>query len=206
HIAGRGPSGRATGHPPAAMRYQKARMPPIAAEMVANTEKDPVDFKENSPAEKQEPVWLPARIPNLLVNGASGIAVGMTTNIPPHNLREVCAAVTYLLESPDATSQDLLRLGPGPDFPPGGLIRGRAGIKQAYATGHGKIIVRARHTFEEAANGRERIIIDELPYAVNKANLVAKIAELVADRKLEGIADLRDESDRQGMRIVIELK
>jgi DNA gyrase subunit A len=205
-VDGQGNFGSVDGDPPAAMRYTEARMAPIAAEMVADIDKDTVDFIDNYTAEKQEPVWLPARIPNLLVNGASGIAVGMTTNIPPHNLREVAAAVTYLLENPDATSDDLLRFVPGPDFPTGGMIMGRAGIKQAYATGHGKVIVRARHTFEEAANGRERIIIDELPYAVNKANLVAKIAELVADRKLEGIADLRDESDRQGMRIVIELK
>src|SRR5499427_537052 len=184
----------------------EARMSPIAAEMVADIDKDTVDFKENYTAEKQEPVWMPARIPNLLINGASGIAVGMTTNIPPHNLREVADAVTYMLENSDATSEDLLRFVQGPDFPTGGMIMGRAGIKQAYATGHGKIIVRARHTFEEAANGRERIIVDELPYTVNKANLVAKIAELAQERKLEGIADLRDESDRQGMRIVIELK
>ncbi len=205
-IDGQGNFGSVDGDPPAAMRYTEARMAPPAAEMIGDIDKDTVDFVDNYTAEKQEPVVLPARIPNLLINGASGIAVGMTTNIPPHNLREVAAAVTYLLESPDATSEDLMRLVPGPDFPTGGMIMGRAGIKQAYATGHGKIIVRARHTFEEAANGRERIIIDELPYAVNKANLVAKIAELVADRKLEGIADLRDESDRQGMRIVIELK
>ena len=205
-VDGQGNFGSVDGDPPAAMRYTEARMAPIAAEMVADIDKDTVDFVDNYTAEKQEPLWLPARIPNLLVNGASGIAVGMTTNIPPHNLREVAAAVTYLLENPEATSEDLLRFVPGPDFPTGGMIMGRAGIKQAYATGHGKIIVRARHTFEEAANGRERIIIDELPYAVNKANLVAKIAELVADRKLEGIADLRDESHRQGMRIVIELK
>jgi DNA gyrase subunit A len=205
-IDGQGNFGSVDGDPPAAMRYTEARMTPIAAEIVADIEKNTVDFVDNYTAEKQEPVWMPSRIPNLLVNGASGIAVGMTTNIPPHNLREVCAAVTYMLESPDATTEDLLRFIPGPDFPTGGMIMGRAGVKQAYATGHGKIIVRARHTFEEAANGRERIIIDELPYAVNKANLVAKIAELVADRKLEGIADLRDESDRQGMRIVIELK
>src|SRR5215472_7354719 len=205
-IDGQGNFGSVDGDPPAAMRYTEARMAPIASEMVADIDKDTVDFVDNYTAEKQEPLWMPARIPNLLVNGASGIAVGMTTNIPPHNLREVAAAVTYLLENPDATSEDLLRFVPGPDFPTGGMIMGRTGIKQAYATGHGKIIVRARHTFEEAANGRERIIIDELPYAVNKANLVAKIAELVSDRKLEGIADLRDESDRQGMRMVIELK
>jgi DNA gyrase subunit A len=205
-IDGQGNFGSVDGDPPAAMRYTEARMAAIASEIVADIEKDTVDFVDNYTAEKQEPAWMPARIPNLLVNGASGIAVGMTTNIPPHNMREITAAVTYLLENPEATSDDLLRFVPGPDFPTGGMIMGRAGIKQAYATGHGKIIVRARHTFEEAANGRERIIIDELPYAVNKANLVAKIAELVSDRKLDGIADLRDESDRQGMRIVIELK
>src|SRR5215469_219346 len=193
-IDGQGNFGSVDGDPPAAMRYTEARMAPIAAEMVADIDKDTVDFIDNYTAEKQEPVVLPARIPNLLINGASGIAVGMTTNIPPHNLREITAAVTYLLENPEATGEDLMRLVQGPDFPTGGMIMGRGGIKQAYATGHGKIIVRARHTIEEAANGRERIIIDELPYAVNKANLVAKIA------------DLRDESGRQGMRIVIELK
>src|SRR2546421_6311176 len=205
-VDGQGNFGSVDGDPPAAMRYTEARMAPIAAEIVADIDKDTVDFIDNYTAEKQEPVVMPARIPNLLINGASGIAVGMTTNIPPHNLREVAAAVTHMLDNPDATSEDLLRFVQGPDFPTGGMIMGRAGIKQAYATGHGKLIVRARHTFEEAPNGRERIIIDELPYAVNKANLVAKIAELVADRKLEGIADLRDESDRQGMRILIELK
>jgi DNA gyrase subunit A len=184
----------------------EARMAPIAAEMLADIDKDTVDFVPNYNNESQEPVVLPARVPNLLINGASGIAVGMTTNIPPHNLREVAAAVTHLLDNPEATSEELSRFVPGPDFPTGGIIMGRAGIKQAYATGHGRIVVRARHTFEEAASGRERIIFDELPYAVNKANLVAKIAELVGDRKLEGIADLRDESDRHGMRIVVELK
>src|SRR5229473_1285941 len=148
----------------------------------------------------------PAGMPNLLINGTTGIAVGMTTNIPPHNLREVTAGVKHLVDNPEATGEDLLVFIKGPDFPTGGLVMGTAGIKAAYSTGHGRIIVRARHTFEQAPNGRERIIIDELPYAVNKASLVAKIAELVSDRKLEGIADLRDESDRQGMRIVIELK
>jgi DNA gyrase subunit A len=205
-IDGQGNFGSVDGDPPAAMRYTEARMSPIASEMLADIEKDTVDMTPNYDGSEEEPVVLPARIPNLLVNGASGIAVGMTTNIPPHNLREVTAGVKELIENPEATSEDLLRLIPGPDFPTGGLIMGTAGIKQAYATGHGKIVVRARHTFEEAANGRERIIVDELPYAVNKANLVAKIAELVSERKLEGIADLRDESDRRGMRIVIELK
>jgi DNA gyrase subunit A len=184
----------------------EARLAPIAAEMLADIDKDTVDFQDNYDGSEREPVVLPARVPNLLLNGATGIAVGMTTNVPAHNLREVTSAVRYLLDNPEATLDDLLRYIPGPDFPTGGMIMGRAGIRQAYATGHGRIIVRARHMFEEAANGRERIVFDELPFAVNKANLVAKIAELVADRKLEGIADLRDESDRQGMRIVVELK
>ena len=205
-IDGQGNFGSVDGDPPAAMRYTEARLAAIANEMLADIEKDTVDMVPNYDGSEEEPVVLPARIPNLLINGATGIAVGMTTNIPPHNLREVAAAVSHLIENPEATSEDLLRLVQGPDFPTGGIIMGRAGIKQAYATGHGKIIVRARHTFEEAVNGRERIIVDELPYGVNKANLVAKIAELSNDRKLEGIADLRDESDRQGMRIVIELK
>jgi DNA gyrase subunit A len=205
-IDGQGNFGSVDGDPPAAMRYTEARMAAIASEMLADIEKDTVDMVPNYDGTEEEPVVLPARIPNLLINGATGIAVGMTTNIPPHNLREITSAVTYLIENPEATSEDLLHLVLGPDFPTGGIIMGRAGIKQAYATGHGKVIVRARHTFEEAANGRERIIVDELPYAVNKANLVAKIAELVGDRKLEGIADLRDESDRSGMRMVIELK
>src|SRR3982075_2084414 len=205
-IDGQGNFGSVDGDPPAAMRYTEARMTAIAGEMLADIEKDTVDMVPNYDGTEEEPFVLPARIPNLLINGATGIAVGMTTNIPPHNLREITSAVTYLIENPEATSEDLLHLVQGPDFPTGGIIMGRSGIKLAYATGHGRIVVRARHTFEEAANGRERIIIDELPYAVNKANLVAKIAELVADRKLEGIADLRDESDRHGMRIVIELK
>jgi DNA gyrase subunit A len=205
-IDGQGNFGSVDGDPPAAMRYTEARMAAIASEMLADIEKDTVDMGPNYDGTEEEPLVLPARIPNLLINGATGIAVGMTTNIPPHNLREITSAVTYLIENPEATSEDLLHLVQGPDFPTGGIIMGRAAIKQAYATGHGKIIVRARHTFEEAANGRERIIVDELPYAVNKANLVAKIAELVGDRKLDGIADLRDESDRSGMRIVIELK
>jgi DNA gyrase subunit A len=205
-IDGQGNFGSVDGDPPAAMRYTEARMAAIASEILADIEKNTVDMVDNYDGSEQEPVVLPARIPNLLLNGASGIAVGMTTNIPPHNLREIVDGVNFLIDNADATSEDLLGFIPGPDFPTGGLIMGTAGIKQAYATGHGKIVVRARHTFEEAANGRERIIVDELPYAVNKANLVAKIAELVSERKLEGIADLRDESDRRGMRIVIELK
>jgi DNA gyrase subunit A len=205
-VDGQGNFGSVDGDPPAAMRYTEARLAAISAELLSDIDKDTVDFVDNYTAEKQEPVVLPARIPNLLINGASGIAVGMATNVPPHNLREVASAVTHLLDNPEATTEDLMQLIKGPDFPTGGKIMGLGGIKQAYATGHGRLTVLARHTLEEAANGRERIIIDELPYAVNKANLVAKIGELVNDRKLEGIADLRDESDRQGMRIVIELK
>src|SRR5260221_3962598 len=175
-------------------------------ELMAGIDKETVDMIPNYDGKEEEPSVLPGRIPNLLINGASGIAVGMTTNIPPHNLREITSGIKHLIENPEATGEDLLSFIKGPDFPTGGKIMGTAGIKAAYATGHGRIVVQARHTFEQASNGRERFMIDELPYAVTKAPLVPKIAELVSDRKLEGIADLRDESDRQGMRIVIELK
>ncbi len=205
-IDGQGNFGSVDGDPPAAMRYTEARLSAITGELMADIEKQTVDMTPNYDGSEEEPSVLPSRIPNLLINGATGIAVGMTTNIPPHNLREIATGVKHLVENPEATGEDLLAFVKGPDFPTGGLIMGTAGIKAAYSTGHGRIVVRARHTFEQAPNGRERIIIDELPYAVNKASLVAKIAELVSDRKLDGIADLRDESDRQGMRIVIELK
>ncbi|TAN33385.1 DNA gyrase subunit A [bacterium] len=205
-IDGQGNFGSVDGDPPAAMRYTEARLSAITGELLADIDKQTVDMVPNYDNTEEQPDVLPARIPNLLVNGATGIAVGMTTNIPPHNLREITGGVKHLIDNPEATGEDLLAFVKGPDFPTGGLIMGTAGIKAAYATGHGRIVVRARHTFEQAPNGRERIIIDELPYAVNKATLVAKIAELVSDRRLEGIADLRDESDRQGMRIVIELK
>ena len=205
-IDGQGNFGSVDGDPAAAMRYTEARLSAITGELMADIEKQTVDMVPNYDGQEEEPSVLPARIPNLLINGASGIAVGMTTNIPPHNLREITAGVKHLIDDPDATGEDLLSFIKGPDFPTGGLIMGTAGIKAAYATGHGRIVVRARHTFEQAPNGRERIIIDELPYAVNKATLVAKIAELVSERRLEGIADLRDESDRDGMRVVIELK
>ena len=204
-VDGQGNFGSIDGDSAAAMRYTEARMSPIAAEMLADIDKNTVDLVDNYNGERQEPVVLPARIPNMLINGAAGIAVGMTTNIPPHNLREVAAGVSFLIDNPEATAEDLMGFIKGPDFPTGGIIMGTSGIKAAYSTGHGRIIVRARHRLEEAASGRERIIIEELPYGVNKANLVAKIAELVAERKLEGIADLNDESDRQGMRIVMEL-
>src|SRR5258706_3698914 len=205
-IDGQGNFGSVDGDPPAAMRYTEARLAAITGDLMADIEKQTVDMIPNYDGSDEEPTVLPARIPNLLINGATGIAVGMTTNIPPHNLREICAGVNHLIANPDATGEDLLSFVKRPDFPTRGLFMSTAGIKAAYSTGHGRIVVRARHTFEQAPNGRERIIIDELPYAVNKASLVAKIAELVSDRKLEGIADLRDESDRQGMRIVIELK
>jgi len=205
-IDGQGNFGSVDGDPPAAMRYTEAKLSAITGELMADIEKQTVDMVPNYDGQEEEPSVLPTRIPNLLVNGATGIAVGMTTNIPPHNLREVCAAVKHVVDNPEATAEDLLTFVKGPDFPTGGTIMGATGIKAAYSTGHGRIVVRARHSLEQAANGRERIIVYELPYAVNKASLVAKIAELVAERKLEGIADLRDESDRNGMRIVIELK
>jgi len=205
-VDGQGNFGSIDGDSAAAYRYTEARLAPIAAELLVDLDKDTVDLVDNYSATRQEPTVLPARLPNLLVNGSSGIAVGMTTNIPPHNLGEVCDAETYLIDHPDATADDLMKLIRGPDFPTGGIIIGREGISAAYGTGHGRLIVRARVSFEEAPNGRERIIVHEIPYMVNKATLVARIADLVGDRKLEGIADLNDESDRSGMRIVIELK
>src|SRR5438309_977748 len=205
-VDGQGNFGSIDGDSAAAYRYTEARLAPIAAELLVDLEKNTVDFGDNYSATRQEPLVLLARLPNLMLNGSSGIAVGMTTNIPPHNLGEVCDAEIYLIDHPDTTTEDLMKLVKGPDFPTGGIIIGREGIAAAYGTGHGRLIVRARHTFEEAKNGRERIIITEIPYMVNKATLVARSAELVGERKLEGIADLNDESDRQGMRIVIELK
>jgi DNA gyrase subunit A len=205
-IDGQGNFGSVDGDPPAAMRYTEAKLSAITGELMADIEKQTVDMVPNYDGQEEEPSVLPARIPNLLINGATGIAVGMTTNIPPHNLREVGAAVKHVVDNSEATAEDLLTFVKGPDFPTGGVVMGTSGIKAAYSTGHGRIVVRARHSLEQAPNGRERLIVYELPYAVNKASLVAKIAELVAERKLEGIADLRDESDRNGMRIVIELK
>src|SRR2546429_2406612 len=205
-IEGQGNFGSVDGDPPAAMRCRKAELQAITGELMANIEKQTADMGPNYAGPEEGPSVLPAGVPNLLVNGASGIAVGMPTNTPPHNLREVTAGVKHLVDNPEATAEDLLTLIKGPDFPTGGIVMGTTGIKAAYSTGHGRIIVRARHSLEQAPNGRERIIVYELPYAVNKAALVAKIAELVSERKLEGIADLRDESDRNGMRVVIELK
>ena len=205
-VDGQGNFGSIDGDAAAAYRYTEARMSGIAAELVVDIEKDTVDWVDNYAATSQEPTVLPARIPNLLINGSTGIAVGMTTNIPPHNLTEVCEGEAHLIDHPDATTEDLMKIIRGPDFPTGGIIIGREAIAAAYGTGHGRLIVRARVSFEEAQSGRERIIVHEIPYMVNKATLVGRIAELVSERKLEGIADLNDESDRHGMRIVIELK
>jgi len=206
-IDGQGNFGSIDGDPPAAMRYTEIRMAPITAELLSDIEKETVDFIPNYDGTLEEPTILPARIPNLLVNGSSGIAVGMATNIPPHNLSEIIEGITVLINNPDVTIEELIKKIPGPDFPTSGFICGREGIKSAYETGRGSIVVRARAFVEKQKKGeREAIIISELPYQVNKANLIEKIAELVRDKKVEGISDLRDESDREGMRIVIELK
>jgi DNA gyrase subunit A len=205
-IDGQGNFGSIDNDPPAAMRYTEVRLEAIAEQMLADIDKDTVDFMPNFDDSLKEPVVLPSRLPNLLVNGSSGIAVGMATNIPPHNLNEVCDALSYLIDHPDATVDDLMKYIKGPDFPTGGIILGRDGIVSAYATGHGKIMVRAKAYYEEASSGKQQIIVTELPYQTNKAALVEKIAELVKDKKIAGISDLRDESDREGLRIVIELK
>jgi len=205
-VDGQGNFGSVDNDPPAAMRYTEARLAAIAEEILADIDRDTVDFTPNFDDSLKEPVVLPARLPNLLVNGASGIAVGMATNIPPHNLGEVCDAVCSLIDNPGLSSEDLSDIVLGPDFPTGGIIFGRQSIKSAYAEGRGRIIVRARTRVEETTRGgRQQIVVSELPYQVNKAALVEKIADLVKERRLEGIADLRDESDRHGMRIVIEL-
>ena len=206
-IDGQGNFGSIDGDPPAAMRYTEIRMAPITAELLSDIEKETVDFIPNYDGTLEEPTILPAKIPNLLINGSSGIAVGMATNIPPHNLSEVIEGITVLINNPDVTIEELIKKIPGPDFPTSGFICGREGIKSAYETGRGSIVIRARAFVEKQKKGeREAIIISELPYQVNKANLIEKIAELVRDKKVEGISDLRDESDRDGMRIVIELK
>ena len=206
-IDGHGNFGSVDGDPAAAYRYTEARMARISDEMLRDIEKDTVDWDPNFDETRKEPRVLPSRFPNLLVNGSSGIAVGMATNIPPHNLREVIGAAVEVLDNPEATLEDLMRHVKGPDFPTSGIILGRAGIRAAYATGRGKIIVRARTEFEEyGRDNRTRIIVTELPYQVNKKLLVAAIAEQVKEKRIEGISDLRDESDRNGMRIVIELR
>ena len=205
-VDGHGNFGSVDGDPPAAYRYTEARLSKISNEMLRDIEKDTVDWDPNFDETRKEPRVLPCRFPNLLVNGSSGIAVGMATNIPPHNLREVIGACICVLDDPEATLSDLMEHVKGPDFPTRGIIMGRSGIRAAYATGRGRLMVRARHEFEEFNNGRTRIVITELPYQVNKRMLIKAIADQVEDKRIEGISDIRDESDRNGMRMVIELK
>ena len=205
-VDGHGNFGSVDGDPPAAYRYTEARLSKISNERLRDIEKDTVDWDPNFDESRKEPRVLPCRFPNLLVNGSSGIAVGMATNIPPHNLREVIGACICVLDDPNATLSDLMEHVKGPDFPTKGIIMGRSGIRAAYATGRGRLMVRARHEFEEFGNGRTRIIFTELPYQVNKRMLIKAIADQVEDKRIEGISDIRDESDRNGMRMVIELK
>ena len=205
-VEGHGNFGSVDGDPPAAYRYTEARLSKLSNEMLRDIDKDTVDWDPNFDESRREPRVLPSRFPNLLVNGSSGIAVGMATNIPPHNLTEVINACICVLENPEAGLNDLMQHITGPDFPTKGIIMGRSGIRQAYATGRGKVVVRARTEFEEHGQNRTRIIVTELPYQVNKRQLIKNIADQVHDKRLEGISDLRDETDRNGMRIVIELK
>jgi len=206
-IDGQGNFGSVDADPPAAMRYTEAKLAQVADEMLADIDKNTVDFVPNYDGSHQQPESLPARLPNLLVNGSSGIAVGMATNIPPHNLTEICNANMRLIDKPDTTTEELTEIVRGPDFPTAGIIIGREGIRNAYATGQGRVIMRARaHVEEMARAGRFQIVVTELPYQTNKASLIEKMADLVKDKKIDGISDLRDESDRHGMRIAIELK
>ncbi len=205
-VDGQGNFGSVDGDPPAAMRYTEARLSKVAEEMLADIEKETVDFVPNFDESEHEPVVLPTRIPNLLVNGSTGIAVGMATNIPPHNLKETIEAAILLIEEPETNLKKVMKLIPGPDFPTGGYIYGREGIEQAYKTGRGSFQVRAKVAIEQRGKDRQDIVITELPYQVNKARLIGHIAELIQNKKLEGIADIRDESDRDGMRMVIEIK
>jgi DNA gyrase subunit A len=206
-VDGQGNFGSVDGDNAAAMRYTEIRMSRIAHELLADLDKETVDFGPNYDGSEREPLILPAKIPNLLINGSSGIAVGMATNIPPHNLNEVVDACLALLKNADTTIEELIEIIPAPDFPTAGIIYGVAGVKEGYRTGRGRVVMRARTHFEDMEKGsRQSIIIDELPYQVNKANLLIRIGELVRDKKIEGISDLRDESDKSGMRVVIELR
>src|SRR6266542_3594258 len=205
-VDGQGNFGSVDNDPPAAMRYTEARLTALAMEMLADIDRDTVDWQPNYDNRLQEPVVLPSRFPNLICNGSAGIAVGMATQIPPHNLSEIVDALTALIDEPEATVEDLMKFVKGPDFPTGGILLGQEDVRTAYATGHGRVIIRAKATIEEPRSGRFQIAITELPYQVNKATLQERIAELVRDRKIEGISDMRDESDRQGMRLLIELK
>ena len=205
-VDGQGNFGSVDGDGAAAMRYTEARLTPIAMEMLVDMEKDTVNMMPNYDETRKEPKVLPGKFPNLICNGTSGIAVGMATNIPPHNLGEIVDALTMVIDDEEVTNADLNDIVPGPDFPTGGIINGRAGIREAYETGKGKLHVRARAAIEKHANGKDQIVVTEIPFQVNKSNLLEKIAELVRDKRIEGISDLRDESDRDGMRIVVELK
>lgn len=205
-VDGHGNFGSVDGDGAAAMRYTEAKMSKIAVEMLRDINKDTVDFQDNYDGSEKEPQVLPARFPNLLVNGAAGIAVGMATNIPTHNLGEVIAALHLLMKNPDVTTAELMKALPGPDFPTGGVVMGKAGIRQAYETGRGSIIVRAKVEIEERSNGRQRIIVHELPYMVNKAKLIERIAELAREKEIDGITDVNDETDREGMRIVVDVR
>src|SRR6059036_4128346 len=205
-VDGQGNFGSVDGDPPAAMRYTEARMASFAEALLEDIEKETVDFVPNYDEEREEPSYLPSKVPNLLVNGSNGIAVGMATNMPPHNLTEICEAGIHLINNPQAKLADMMTPVSGPDFPTAGMIRCRRGIRHAYETGRGSITLRARATIERQGKDRDSIIVTEIPYQVNKARLIEKIAELVNEKRLEGVGDVRDESDRHGMRIVIELR
>src|SRR5580704_9477314 len=205
-VDGQGTFGSVDGDPPEAMRYTEARLSKIAEEMLSDIEMETVDFTPNFDESEKEPVVLPTRIPNLLVNGSSCIAVGMATNIPPHNLRETIEAAITLIENPETPLKQIMKIMPGPDFPTAGYIYGKDGIEQAYKTGRGSFQVRAKAAIEQRGKDRQDIVITELPYQVNKKNLIQHIAELINNKKIEGVADIRDESDRDGMRMVIEIK
>src|SRR5690606_20075435 len=206
-VDGQGNFGSIDGDSAAAYRYTECRLAKLAMDLLTDIEKDTVDFGPNFDESREEPTVLPARFPHLLVNGSGGIAVGMATNIPPHNLREIIEATIHLIENPDATVEDLMQFVLGPDFPTAATIYGRAGIHQAYTTGRGSIMMRARTTVEQIQNtDREQIVVTKIPYQVNKARLAAKIGEIIRDKRVEGIREVRDESDREGMRLVVELK
>jgi DNA gyrase subunit A len=205
-VDGQGNFGSIDGDPPAAVRYTEARMSRVAEEMLRDINKETVDFGPNYDGSQTEPLVLPAAFPFLLANGASGIAVGMATNIPPHNIKELSGAIVRMIDEPQVSPEELMRIVQGPDFPTGGIVLGRKGIRDAYLTGRGRIVVRARVALETSTSGKETIIVSEIPYQVNKANLIIRIADLVKEKKIDGITDLNDESDRRGMRIVIELR
>ena len=205
-VDGHGNFGSVDGDSAAAMRYTEARMSKISMEMMRDIQKDTVDFIPNYDGEENEPVVLPSRIPNLLINGAVGIAVGMATNIPPHNLSETIQAIFAVMDDPDITVPQLMEVIKGPDFPTGGIILGRKGIRQAFETGRGSIMIRSKYRVEELTNGKKQIIFYEIPYQVNKANLITKMASLIRDKAIQGVTYLNDESNREGIRIVMELK